>query len=507
MKSKTREHFRYKAEFSSVAKCATSADKDSFLAIASLEPIKPLLPQNIDFNRNYDLLPFAANGAVVNRANLNNHVMDSTTAIACYKDFIYKPMDLEHNRSLIVGVILTAGFTEYGTNKILTEDQVKGMTDPFNMSVGGLVYKINNPTFADSLEDSANPESPFYESISLSWEVGYNDFYIAVGSPNLSEAEIVKDEVHIKELSPFLRSNGGQNKLPDGTPIFMQIYGEDVLGFAYGFTSRPAANVKGVVTANNTEKDKNKENNIEIISQQQTSNVKDNSMKKQLKSFQDIASITDDNVIEFSVASINEVITKEIARISEEWSSKLKDKETAASDAKASVEKLSQTVDNLQSQLNTVLAEQARVEAEAVFNSHMTLLDSEFELSDEDRSVITEQIKNLDEASFEKWYSSFARFATDKKKKVAKTDKTGKPDVKEDKMDKKGGESCASTEVTEEEIQKRIDAATATAVEAALKNAKEQGTIPVNNATVVFGDMREQYKNAFKQDGLVVAAK
>src|ERR1700761_8950506 len=96
--------FKYKAIFEAVAKCATDKEQDKFLAVASLVQVRSLLPKNIDYERNYDLLGFAGNGAVINRANKNHHVMDAKTAVAINKDFAFKPMDLEHNRSNIVGV-------------------------------------------------------------------------------------------------------------------------------------------------------------------------------------------------------------------------------------------------------------------------------------------------------------------------------------------------------------------------------------------------------------------
>lgn len=104
--------FKYTTTFSSVLKPLVSEDKDIYLTLASLVEIGNFIP-HIDTEKNVDLLPVAFNAAVVNRVNKNGDVLDSKTAIASYKDFINKPINLEHNRERIIGVILTAGFSEF----------------------------------------------------------------------------------------------------------------------------------------------------------------------------------------------------------------------------------------------------------------------------------------------------------------------------------------------------------------------------------------------------------
>ena len=107
-------NFKYTTTFSSVIKPLVSEEKDKYLALASLMEIGNFIP-SVDTEKNVDLLPVAFNAAVVNRVNKNGDVIDTATAAAIYKDFINKPINLEHNREKIIGVILTAGFSEFGT--------------------------------------------------------------------------------------------------------------------------------------------------------------------------------------------------------------------------------------------------------------------------------------------------------------------------------------------------------------------------------------------------------
>lgn len=132
--------FKYITTFSSVLKPLVSEEKDKYLALASLAEVGSFIP-NVDTEKNVDLLPVAFNAAVVNRVNRNGDVIDSLTALASYKDFINKPINFEHNRERIVGVILTAGFSEFGSDTPLTEDQVKDLKGPYNITLGGVIWK------------------------------------------------------------------------------------------------------------------------------------------------------------------------------------------------------------------------------------------------------------------------------------------------------------------------------------------------------------------------------
>ena len=115
---------KYTTIFSSEIKPLVSEDKDKYLAMASLVEVGDFIPE-VDTSKNVDLLPVAFNACVINRVNKNGDVVDTDTAMAMYKDFINKPMNIEHNRDKVVGVILTAGFSEFGTDNKLTEEQAK----------------------------------------------------------------------------------------------------------------------------------------------------------------------------------------------------------------------------------------------------------------------------------------------------------------------------------------------------------------------------------------------
>ena len=62
---------------------------------------------NVNTEKNVDLLPIAFNAAVVNRVNKNGDVIDTETAIASYKDFINKPINI---KKIIISMVFIAEF-------------------------------------------------------------------------------------------------------------------------------------------------------------------------------------------------------------------------------------------------------------------------------------------------------------------------------------------------------------------------------------------------------------
>jgi hypothetical protein len=62
--------------------------------------------------------------------------MDAATAVEYTNNFIHKPTNIEHDKNKIVGHIAAAGYSEFGSNKLLTAEQAKNTTGPFNIALG-----------------------------------------------------------------------------------------------------------------------------------------------------------------------------------------------------------------------------------------------------------------------------------------------------------------------------------------------------------------------------------
>ena len=246
--------FKFTTTFSSIIKSVISEEKDKYLALASLEDIGPYIPE-VDTDKNIDLLPIAFNAFVANRVNKNGDVVDSVTAVEIARSFHNKPINVEHNRMRVVGVVLVAGYSEFGTDKPLSEEQAIAMNSPFNITLGGVAWKVVNSTVTDKLEEASDPTSSEYLSISASWELGFNDYNLALtkeSEKNLENAEIIDDDDVIDELKSNLRALGGEGVVEDGRNVYRQVVG-NVVPLGIGLTQTPAADVQGVLVKPETE--------------------------------------------------------------------------------------------------------------------------------------------------------------------------------------------------------------------------------------------------------------
>jgi len=231
--------------FSSIVKPLVSAEKDKYLAVASSATLAKFLPKV----NSIDLLPIAFDACVVNRGNKNGDVLGSEQAVASYKGFLNKPINFEHDREKIVGVILTSGFTKFGTDEPMDEAAAAIAKEPYNIVLGGVFWKIADPKLAGVIEDSSDPTSLNFNSVSASWELGFTNYKIAkisTGDKNLEDAEIIDDINMIASLASTLKGLGGTGS--DGKFDYYRMPIGAVVPLGIGLTASPAAEVRGITT-------------------------------------------------------------------------------------------------------------------------------------------------------------------------------------------------------------------------------------------------------------------
>lgn len=241
--------FKQKSILTLTAKAAVPERNGEKLSIASLKELAPFLP-DIDTEKNGDLLCVCFNGAVVNRANKNGDIMSTSVALEMVKTFINKPINDGHNRTKNKGVILNYGFSEFGTNKPLTEDEVKELTSPFNITLGGVIWRVVDSNLADYIEVASTPGSSCYSELCTSWEVGFNDNTILVtenGDKDLNQGIVIgPEDINFERYSNALIMNGGTGKVDDFY-VYRNIL-SPALALGIGLTENPAADVIGVLT-------------------------------------------------------------------------------------------------------------------------------------------------------------------------------------------------------------------------------------------------------------------
>ena len=475
-------NYNYTTTFSSVLKPLVSEEKDKYLALASLMQVGNFIP-NINTEKNVDLLPIAFNAAVVNRVNKNGDVIDSDTAIASYKDFINKPINIEHNREKIVGVILTAGFSEFGSDISLSEEQVKDLKGPFNITLGGVIWKIANPNLADKIEESSDATSDKYQSVSASWELGFNDYNVVMidgESKNIEDGALISDASEIESIKNSLRAFGGSGKVDKTKSVYRKVIG-NVVPLGIGLTETPAADVKGIATLKSEASIEINQENISKIDNLNVNTDNDNKVMK----ITSIKDITDENLKQATASQISDLIEQELKVASEKYAAEKATVELSLKAANEKHEVLSAAQDVLQKEvaalkasLEAVESEKQAILANEKFNERMNAFDAEYDLDSDTRQVLASDIAGLDDDSFAAYKNKMAIFMKNKKK----------GEKKGEKEEPKESMSSTASEVIDQ---------------AAANGEKKTAVIPATS-TASEDSLFNKYKKAFDYDEFVV---
>lgn len=475
-------------------------------AKASLDNLKNLLPDwQVDLDKNIDLLGIAFNASNVNVANKNGDVIDTKTAIGVLNSFKSKFLNRNHDRDKIVGHIVNAQFSSMGESNLLYPIDVAETKDPFNIALGGVVYKIVDSAYAKQVEESADEDSPRYNSISASWELGLANYKIAMGSPNLKECQIIDNPKHIEELKKHLRAYGG-NGIYNNAPIF-RLIGEECLALGCGLVTNPAANVKGLLTRKkepetsrasffNNFFDKNQKQSV-------TPNKTPQNMEKLEQILEEIKAhmIKDNTTKGFEAAiadKIREASESYTAKVNEAKASQEKAEKEAA-ELKASQEALAKDLAETKDKLAKIEAAASEKEAADLYSARMAEFDEEFELDADDKQILATDLKALDasEAAFTSYKDKMSKLMKDKNKKG----KEAKEKEAKASIDKLVAEKLA--EISKASTKKLSDKELA---EKALEEAKASETkLPNNNGNQNTDDLKEAWAKAFSADNIKIS--
>ena len=496
-----------------------AASKNSFegyVSKASLGNLESLLPESVDLEKNIDLMGVAFNAAVVNKFNKNGDGIDSKTAVAINDYFVHKPTNVEHNRDQVVGHIVSSGFSSFIDSSIMSKEEVLNTKEPVNISLAAVVYKMANSSLADILEEGESSTV-----ISTSWELGFNDFAVAVGSENLKECEVVYGEA-AEDMKENLTCFGGTGKLDDGRSCYRLVVGE-VFPLGVAFTTKPAADVSGVhvITEksekkeeeifaekikNNIMKNKSSQNlKINVIDHKETLNMETEKLINSLEALLN-EKRRENDFSEEAVASISKLVNDVIIEKSTEWKTQVdqvaaqkEELEQARAELSQKYDALNDELKSAQEKLESLEQEKSDRESEAAFNGRMESLSTEFELSDEDLQIVASEVKeiSLDEESFASYKERFEKIWSHKSK---------------DFLQSQAEELEAKIEA---EVQKRISEASTTEtedepeaiVEAALENVEEQEeNIPNNNSESAEQEqsLTDKFAEAFNSENISI---
>jgi len=508
------QKFKYTTNFSNVILASGDIDSpDLNISKASLDSLKTIIPSDVDLEKNMDLLAVAFNGAVVNSFNKNGDGIDAKSAVRILDQFKHKPTNIEHQKQKVVGHIVSAGFSSFMDNELLSPEEVEDMDEPFNIALASLIYRTVNPQFANLVEQSVDPESEFYHQVSASWEIGFNDFVLAVGSNELKNAEIINDENMIDELKGNLKALGGEGKMKDGSPLHRLITGE-IYPLGIGFTSNPAANVKGLVVSSNYEDNENEEKNeknisqninSDVINKKSTINMDNNEILNNLVSALE-EKVSNKKFSEEAVATVSKIINDAILERNESFVKEKEELETEKAELAKAAEEQTEQLNELREELasatervTSLEQEQKQNEAIARFDSRMSAIEDAFQLDDASRKVVAEELKSLDESE-----EAFAAFQ-EKLNVVLKHQSKDFIAAQEEEFNAKLAEAV---EKRLEELKSSSSDSEEEAVEEAIEQveASEEEAISNNNAGASDQELtlKQKFEKAFSEDNLTI---
>lgn len=524
--------YKYITSFQeSIALC--KQEEGSLISSASIDSLKKIAPPNIDFEKNIDLVGVAFNAAVANRFNKNGDGIDTATAVAIKDYFIHKPTNIEHQKQKVVGHVVGAALSSFEDSSLIDSEEAVASNQPFNIALSAVVYKTVNPEFAELVEKSVDPDSEFYQTVSASWEIGFNDYAVVVGSKDLREGKIVPDEQK-EEYSQYLKAYGGNGRTDEGEEVYRLIMG-DVYPIGIGFTSNPAAEVKGLTLLESnqiSEEEPESENYsfdkleiknnflIEKISHLHKDNViinknhkSNNIMEKEI--LQQITETLESQASEKklsqeAIANITKVFHDAIVQKSEKWQQEKEDLAKEKEEILKSQEASAQELESLKEKLASVNEDLAKLQTEVAareeserFNERMSEIDDQFILEDEDRVLLASELKSID--SSEEAYAQYKEKLNVVWKHKTKAFQEEQEKVLKDRI--------------EEEVQKRISALaseeTKEVSEASEQEdadqvieeaSSEEEAVANNNSESIQEEisLREKFKQAFSKDSVQI---
>lgn len=410
-----------KSTFPCVIKAVALDKRNEAITVtkASLEKLRTILPEIHEDNE--DLLPIALDACVVNKFNKNNDGIDSSVAYDMYKNFAFKPINIEHETHKVIGTILSASFMDMDHNEIDPESVV-GNDNPFYISLSAVLWRRVNDSLANYIEDCSNPESPNYKEISASWELAFYDYRLVAREDESTE---IKGAEELKEMdyTEAVRNNPTKK-------IYRKIVGK-ALPIGLGLVENPAANVEGIVTEL-TKTSGGETNNVsssnEVLELKLEEALKlikeaDAAFKKSTEELSNkISQLTQNNVTTIKpmkislskditdslikegtiTASMIHEFVSEIEKANEDYKSKQSKAQEEVAEIQKKNEDLSSALSNAQQELEKMKLQLQEIqnkvnaeEAQKTFAARMSFFDEKYTLSPEVKKVLAAKIRVL----------------------------------------------------------------------------------------------------------------
>jgi hypothetical protein len=506
------KQFKYQAFFEAQARVVCGQPKEKAgLAIASLSKITGVFDEEVleKLKESPDLMAVASNLILIDHCNKNHDAVLLQDIVGVADKFEYKQLNAEHNRADVKGFIDEVGWSLYPSNELIDKEELLNQTSPIQLVIGGYLWRVVDPKLCNLIEEAANENSKNYGEVSTSFELLFNEYLICVGPLDARKGRLIKsDEEDYDKYDKMLPQNGGSGK--DGGNYVFRVL-KDILPVGAGIVRKPASGLKGIAVVTQDSELKKEETEDEhplaeyLDAKENLIKISENSVNENKST--NIMVITSLNDIQANfegfaklpaneaVASIQKIMETKILELSENYAKEIKLKEDAvkaSTTAQAELEDrakgLGKAVEELQAKLLEIESKQSAAANEAAFNSRMAALDETFDLDDDDRAILVDEVKALEsEAAFMPWM--------DKKKKLMK-EKT--------KAYKKEKAKCMEEKLTKAGVKFTLDEKTLDVKEvfASLKDDQTNINIP-NGAPAITENLAEKMKKL--REGISVA--
>lgn len=424
--------------------------KDSLISEAS-----SLIPKEFSAKKNIDILPVVFNVGVVNKFNSNHDGIGSLNAARILKQFIHKPINIEHTKTHIVGHIVNASFSdkqpEYEEGK---EGEFEDRTSPFYITLAGFIYKHIYPGLAEVLIDSADPESPYYQAYASSWEIRFTDYDIAVGSDLVSNCKIYRRNENPDAFAKCvgkLKSNGGTGFCEEGQ--VNRLLGGDLYPLGCAFTENPAADVSGIyplisfIDEEEFEEEEVEDKKKSICSKNSVNRFDDEFFDMTEEQFNKLlAALEATKNSGESNASAKEIakeIESALKEFGDEWKSKAETASEEIEDLKVQLSNATKELGDIKEQFESAKKDIEIKESADRFNVRVKSVEDVYDLSEAELKIVVDDIRALgDDESFAKYLEKAAVIFAHKNKEAlaskAGEKREGKQEEKSDEIETEG---------------------------------------------------------------------
>lgn len=479
------DQYPFKTYFTSEAHVVKAPDNELQVAKASIKDISTIFHDEEVIEKmqnNPDLLWIASPLCRASEANLNGDCVLASDLAGVYESFQLKFIDEEHSKDVILGAVYDSDFFLANSDIEIEDEQIEQYVNngyDVDLVIGGYLWRLVCKELCQQIEESSALKD---DKFSVSFEILFSEYKIGVSpTRKVNDGRIItQEDPEWESYNSKLKCKGGTGK--DGELNVFRILSGMILPSGVGIVGNPASGIKGIQTVTpdmikvEDEEGPETETEAELLSEQPIE--KDNEINKVVEANinNENLSVTENKPInktnlimptkiesvedikielfkeEASASAVTEYIKKELEQKSVQYAQEVKAKEEEALAAEekaklaeAQVAELTTSVSALKEQLKELRAAQAAAEAQAAFSARMSALDDTFELDDEDRALMVDEIREIESDE------AFAKFM-DKNKKLMK-EKT--KDYKA-KMKAKATETAAASKKEEVKVDEVI---------------------------------------------------